>query len=165
MEFPKVTFICILKNVNGALILDHLKIFSKHLLNGSIRMLNKTLNYASPKIYLIETNDGSPIHFDLLGNVFNREKNINIIAELQAIYQKEGLPFTTQTRKYTLSNEFINISNLTQMANITQYQPSIQDVQKKINSSSRRSFWARNAIDTAATLGIAAAIYYKFFKK
>ena len=48
------------------------------------------------RVYLMETGDGQQRHIDLLG-CWGRAKQFEKIAALQAIYQKEGLPFANKT--------------------------------------------------------------------
>lgn len=119
------------------------------------------------KVYLMETNCGQPRHFDLFGGKNRVAKDMQKIAALQAIYKKEGLPFTTSTQNNN-QNATHGATDLTPMmhkTNITDYQPSVEEVQKRIDKSTRCSFWARNAIDTLACAGIASHVYYKYLKK
>jgi len=114
------------------------------------------------RAYLMETNCGEPRHFDLLGGNWGIEKDVKKIAALQAIYKKEGLPFATTTVKSR--SETVDLTQMINETDLTEYQPSVKDVQRRINRSTRLSFWTRNVIDTLAFAGIAGGIYYKYFR-
>lgn len=100
--------------------------------------------------YLMEVDNQDKAHFDILDTESPQEKSRKI-AGLQAIYQKQGLPH--------------DASKLQQNIRPEDFQPAVQDVKKKIEKSSWKKRWIRNAIDIASIAGIAGWLYSKYRKK
>lgn len=48
--------------------------------------------------------------------------------------------------------------------NLPDYQPSIEQVQAKINKSTRTSYWVRNTVDFLTVAAVVTYSYNKWFK-
>ncbi|MGC2310952.1 MAG: hypothetical protein WA432_04995 [Candidatus Babeliaceae bacterium] len=74
-------------------------------------------------VYLFETN-ADKAHINIL-NYDNEEEKIRKIAAIQTIYKKHGLPHHEMGE-----------------VNLQQFQPSIEDIQQKIDESTGKSFFS-----------------------
>jgi len=113
--------------------------------------------------YLIETDSGEKRHIDLLGdgptlggqgpnNGPNRATDIQCIAALQAIYKKEGLPFEATFEK-------TDLTQLIEETDLSDYQPSVTAVERKIYWSNCASRWTRNAIDLLMVVAVSTVAF------
>lgn len=96
-------------------------------------------------VYLMELNNPSNDfdgHFNLLLNQPEQQ------VALQAIYRKHGLPYNTKIHKSGVD--------------LTDYQPSVKDVARRIKKSSRASLWTRNVVDAFAATAIISVLYLKY---
>lgn len=154
---------------------------SVHPINDARQAYINARNANHNNVYLMEINTSKSVHYDLLGGQ-NSNKKLEDIAALQAIYKKEGLPYIRYTPEINhrsstpthMSNALDNLQAIKisqvdlheqiEQIKLQDYQPSIKDVQARINTSTRFGRWTRNAIDAATVGGIAGLIYYKYFR-
>lgn len=112
--------------------------------------------------YLMEIDNGKA-HCEVLSEYYREDgypERHDKIRDLQAIYKKHGLPSKPQGNSYEPIDDHNSPFHFTQ-----EYQPSVQEVRRRISKTTGYKNILRNTIDIMSGALILGGIWWKYFSK